>query len=123
MSDRRAPDALAPDGSEIYLLGTHAERASLVEVVLRPGGVSRPVRHRSVEEIWHFVAGAGEVWMSGATVAVEAGSTLVIPTDMAFQFRCTGSEPLRFLCFTSPPWPGNDEAEPVESGGLGPPTV
>ena len=120
------PDAVAPDGSEIYFRALDAERASLVEVVLGPGRTSRPVRHRSVEEIWYFLSGAGEVWLRSADGAEEAtrsvapGDTLVIPTGWAFQFRARdGGEALRFLCFTSPPWPGGDEAVAVEAGGLG----
>ena len=100
-----------------------AKRASLVEVVLRPGGVSRPVKHRTVEEIWYFLGGEGEVWVNGETKRVSARSTVLIPTGRAFQFRTLGDEPLRFLCFTSPPWPGDDEAEPAWEGALGPPTV
>ena len=92
-------------------------------MVLRPGGVSRPVKHRTVEEIWFFLGGAGEVWVGGRFGRVIAGSTVIIPTGAAFQFRTIGDEPLRFLCFTSPPWPGDDEAIPVPEGGLGPPTV
>jgi len=55
-----APDATAPGGSEICLLAGDAEeatRASLVEVRLPPGVVSRPVCHRTVEEIWRGLAG------------------------------------------------------------------
>ena len=123
------PDAIAPDGSEIYFRVGDAKCASLVEVVLRPGGVSRPVRHQTVEEIWYFLGGEGEVWRrrpdeaAGQTVTVTEGANVVIPTSWSFQFRCTGSEPLRFLCFTTPPWPGDDEAVPVAAGGLGEPTV
>jgi mannose-6-phosphate isomerase-like protein (cupin superfamily) len=119
------PDAIAPDGSEIYFRVADAERASLVEVVLQPGRTSRPIRHRTVEEIWHFMAGAGNVWLRSPDGAVdsirnvETGVTVTIPTGWAFQFQATGSEPLRFLCFTSPPWPGDDEAVPVPQGGLG----
>ena len=100
-----------------------AQRASLVEVVLRPGGVSRPVRHRTVEEVWYFLSGSGEVWLDGETRPVRAGETVVIPTGVAFQFRTVGDEALRFLCFTSPPWPGDDEAIAAGEGGLGSPTV
>lgn len=81
------------------------------------------MRHRTVEEVWYFLSGAGEVWLDGETRPVEAGTTVVIPTGAAFQFRTIGDEPLRFLCFTSPPWPGDDEALAVSEGGLGPPTV
>lgn len=92
-------------------------------MVLPPGGVSRPVRHRTVEEVWYFLSGAGEVWLDGVTRAVEPGETVVISTGVSFQFRTVGEAPLRFLCFTSPPWPGDDEAEAVIVGGLGNPTV
>jgi mannose-6-phosphate isomerase-like protein (cupin superfamily) len=122
----RVPDATAPDGSEIYFRVGDATRASLVEVVLAPGRTSRPVRHRTVEEIWYFLAGSGEVWLRSpdGTVDsirnVEPGTTVTIPTGWAFQFRGLGHESMRFLCYTSPPWPGDDEAIPVAEGGLGP---
>ena len=112
------PDAIAPDGSEIYYRVLDARRASLVEVVLRPGQLSRRVRHRTVEEIWYFLAGTGKVWLDGEVLEVRPGSTVVIPTGRAFQFAATGDEPLRFLCYTSPPWPGSDEAELLEVRGL-----
>ena len=81
------------------------------------------MRHRTVEEVWYFLSGSGEVWHDGETLQVEQGSTVVIPTGAAFQFRTLGDEPLRFLCFTSPPWPGEDEAVVLSEGGLGPATV
>ena len=103
-----------------------ARRASLVEVVLASGLVSRPVRHRSVEEIWYFLTGSGEVWLRSpdgsvdSIHAVEPGATITIPTGWAFQFRALGEQPLRFLCYTSPPWPGDQEAVLIADGGLGP---
>ncbi|HEV2140567.1 MAG TPA: cupin domain-containing protein [Candidatus Dormibacteraeota bacterium] len=123
------PDAIAPDGSEVFYRNLDAGRASLVEIELRPGGVSRPVRHRSVEEIWYFLAGSGEVWRrspdraTDETRPVAPGDVVVIPTGWDFQFRAAHVRPLRFLCFTTPPWPGEDEAAPVAEGGLGPPNV
>jgi len=68
------PDAIAPDGSQVRLLVTDARRASLVEIRLPAGGVSRPVRHRTVEEIWFVLEGEGEVWQAGRTDAVRPGS-------------------------------------------------
>jgi mannose-6-phosphate isomerase-like protein (cupin superfamily) len=125
------PDAIAPDGSEIYLrigVPEGATRASLCEVRLAAGAVSRPVRHRSVEEIWYVLEGEGAVWRSAAggdagIVAVRPGDALVIPTGARFQFRAGPGAPLRFLCYTAPPWPGAEEAMPAEPGGLGPATV
>ena len=127
------PDTLAPDGSEIRLLlgdSEAATRASLVEVSLEAGQVTRPVWHRSVEELWYVLRGASRVWRcppgrdhSGVLpVEVGAGDALVIPTGWSFQFAA-GESGLTFLCFTTPPWPGEDEAQPADFGGLGSPTV
>jgi mannose-6-phosphate isomerase-like protein (cupin superfamily) len=117
------PDAIAPDGSEITYLVGDARRASLVEVRLPAGTASRPVRHRTVEEVWYFLAGTGRVWLrppAGEPLLhdVGPGRALVIPTGWAFQFRADPAADLRFLCYTSPPWPGDDEAIPVAAGGL-----
>ena len=133
---RRAflPDAIAPDGSEIRLLadGRHsAAKSSMVEVTLPSGQVSRPVYHRTVEEIWYILEGGGQVWRCppGADAgsvppqAVAPGDALVIPTGWRFQFAADPEAPLRFLCHTTPPWPGDDEAIPAERGGLGEPMV
>ena len=123
------PDAIAPDGSQIYYRVGDAEHASLVEVRLAAGAVSRPVRHRTVEEIWYVSAGEGRVWRCppgsdvGETVQVQPGDALRIPTGWAFQFAAGVAAELRFACFTSPRWPGPGEADPVAAGGLGPPTV
>ena len=128
------PDVTAPDGSEIRLLidrRHQASAASMVEVTLPAGQVSRPVWHQKVEEVWYILQGHGEVWrcppdtdpaLYGA-VAVKPGDSLVIPPRWRFQFSASAAEELCFLCFTVPPWPGHDEAQPIEFGGLGPATV
>jgi mannose-6-phosphate isomerase-like protein (cupin superfamily) len=109
-----APDARAPDGSEIRLLVENSA-ASMCEVRLPPGGDSVPVRHRTVQEMWYILEGEGEVWRQGPdgqgqTVSVTPGSALTIPLGCRFQFRSTGLDDLRFLCITTPPWPGEHEA-------------
>ena len=127
-------DATAPDGSEIRLLidGSHlAQRASLCEVTLPAGQVSRPVRHQTVEEIWYVLEGRGRVWCSPLevgdqpheTVSVGPGDALTIPTGWRFQFSADAQAPLRFLCYTNPPWRGPEEAQPAGPGGLGEATV
>ena len=133
---RVGPDAdtNAPDGSEIRFLIDHrhaAHRASLVEVTLLAGQVSRPVWHRTVEEIWYILEGRGQVWRCPPglnpdtvdPVPVGAGDALVIPKGWRFQFSADDDAPLRFLCYTSPPWPGPEEAQATEHGGLGQATV
>ncbi len=128
------PDVTAPDGSEVrFLVGSRqgAEKSSLVEVTLGPGEVTRPVWHRTVEEVWYVLEGAGKVWRcppdvapeSVAPVDVAPGDALAIPTGWRFQFSAGASSSLRFLCHTTPRWPGDDEAVPAEPGGLGEATV
>ena len=124
-----ALEGIAPDGSRIGLLVTDASRASLVEVRLGAGQTTRPVRHRTVEEIWYFTSGRGRVWRQldgargGETLQVIAGSVLTIPVGCSFQFAAEAGAELTFLCFTSPPWPGPEEALAIPLGGLGRATV
>lgn len=106
-------DVLAPDSSEIRLLvGT--TRGSLTHGTLPPGQVSLAIAHRTVEEVWYVIAGRGQVWRKQGdhevVVDVAAGTALTIPSGAHFQFRTTGSEPLRFIMCTMPPWPGEGEA-------------
>jgi mannose-6-phosphate isomerase-like protein (cupin superfamily) len=84
---------------------------------LPPGETSAAVAHRTVEEIWYFLAGRGEMWRRQdgheEVVPVEAGVCLTIPLGTHFQFRSFGDEPLTAIAVTMPPWPGADEAYPV----------
>ena len=107
------PDDIAPDGSEIRLAG-RVQGASLCECTLLPGTMSLAVRHRTIEEIWLFLEGRGQVWRrlgdEESCVDVEPGNWLTIPCGADFQFRNTSDVPLRFVIATTPPWPGPDEA-------------
>ena len=106
-------DTLAPDGSEIRLLSSTG-RGSMVHCTLNPGEVSLPVAHKTVEEVWYFLEGRGQVWRKFGdeerVVDVTPGGSLSIPVGAHFQFRTTGDDPLMFLIVTMPPWPGEDEA-------------
>ena len=119
-----APDLLAPDGSEVRILLSLAG-GSMAHFLLPAGQVSRAVRHRTVEEIWYVLSGAGEMWRSvegdEAIVPLSPGTCLTIPAGTEFQFRSLGSEPLAAVAVTMPPWPGEDEA--VMAGGKWQPTV
>lgn len=112
-------DLLAPDGSEIRLLHSLAG-ASVVHCSLPVGGVSIPVTHRTVEEVWYFLSGSGQVWRKQgereAVLDVKPGFSLTIPLGTRFQFRNTGDAPLEFIIATTPPWPGEDEAVVLEVG-------
>ena len=52
---------VAPDGSEIREL-VAVERGSMVHCTLPPGSSSLAVAHATVEEVWYFIQGAGQVW-------------------------------------------------------------
>ena len=109
-------DVLAPDSSEIRLL-VSTDRGSMVHCTLAAGRTSLAVRHCTVEEVWYFLGGHGEVWrkLGGEeqVVAVQAGVSLTVPTGAHFQFRAIGAEPLTFVIVTMPPWPGEAEAARV----------
>jgi mannose-6-phosphate isomerase-like protein (cupin superfamily) len=106
-------DLLAPDGSKIRLL-VSTSRGSMVHCTLPPGGVSKAVTHRTVEEVWYFLEGTGQVWRKSGgedeVLEVSADVSLSIPLGTHFQFRNTGDAPLRFVIVTMPPWPGAQEA-------------
>ena len=114
---RRAPDAIAPDGSEVRVL-CGLSGGGLALFSLPPDAVSKAVAHRTVEELWYIVSGHGRMWrrLDGQEEIVEIGPgvSLSIPVGAHFQFRCDGPQPLLVLGATMPPWPGPDEAYPVE---------
>jgi len=118
------PDAIAPDGSEVRVLCGLA-RGGLAVFSLLPQSVAKAVAHRTIEEIWYFVAGHGLIWrkLDDAEEVTEIGPgvSISIPTGTHFQYRCDGTEPLVAVAVTMPPWPGADEAYPVD--GIWPPTV
>ena len=111
-----APDAIAPDGSAVRLLCATA-RGSMALFTLASGLVAKAVAHRTVEEIWYFLTGRGQMWRrQGAEetiVDVYPGICLTIPLGTHFQFRSFGYEPLSAVGVTMPPWPGEGEAVPL----------
>lgn len=111
------PVGVAPDGTAVREL-LRLTGGSLAHFELAPGKTSIAVTHRTVEEIWYFLGGRGEMWRKQddreEVVAVEVGVCITIPLGTHFQFRSFGDEPLAFLAITMPPWPGADEACEVQ---------
>jgi mannose-6-phosphate isomerase-like protein (cupin superfamily) len=110
-------DHLAPDGSEIRLLPEN-KHGGMAHCTLPPEKTSKAVKHKTVEEIWYILEGKGKMWRkkgSNETVIdLKPNLSLTIPTGTNFQFKNTGSTPLKIIIATMPPWPGAEEAEPVE---------
>jgi mannose-6-phosphate isomerase-like protein (cupin superfamily) len=117
-----APDATAPDGSDVRVL-LSLDGASMAHFELASGKTSKAVIHRTVEEIWFFIAGRGQMWReqqgNSEIVDVFPGVCLTIPLGARFQFRSFGYEPLAAIGVTTPPWPGEGEA--IEVAGMWPP--
>ena len=110
-------DAVAPDGSDVRIL-PGLQGGGMAHFELGPGQVSKAVTHRTVEEIWYFVNGRGQMWREqngeSEIVDVYPGICLTIPLGTHFQFRSFGYEPLAAIGVTMPPWPGEGEAILVE---------
>lgn len=111
------PTALAPDGSDVrVLLGLAA--GGMAHFELAAGKTSLAVTHRTVEEIWFVLSGRGEIWRRQGgreeIVQLEPGVCLSIPLGTDFQFRASDAEGVAVVAITMPPWPGADEAVPVD---------
>lgn len=119
------PTATAPDGSDVRVL-LAVPGASMAHFEFPAGSVSQAVRHRSVDEIWYVLGGRGEMWRAagpeprgdgagrdGEMLGLVTGRGVTIPVGTRFQVRVEGTEPLRVVGVTTPPWPGSGEAELV----------
>jgi mannose-6-phosphate isomerase-like protein (cupin superfamily) len=117
-------DDIAPDGFDVRVL-LQLKGGGMAYFELPPGATSTAVTHRTVEEIWLFLSGRGEMWHrqeeNEGIVPVEPGVCITIPRGTHFQFRSFGYEPLGAVGITMPPWPGEGEAIVVK--GKWPPTV
>jgi mannose-6-phosphate isomerase-like protein (cupin superfamily) len=120
----KARDVVATDGCDVRILLGLAG-GTMAHFQLAPGAISSAVTHRTVEEIWFFLSGRGEMWLKQEgreeIVALERDVCLTIPRGTDFQFRSLGVEPLAAVSITMPPWPGEGEAVVVR--GKWEPTV
>lgn len=110
-------DHIAPDGFLVRsLLGLGG--GGLAHFELPPGQTSGAVAHRTVEEIWYFIGGKGEMWRKlgdhEEVVAVEPDVSISLPVGTHFQLRSFDDQPLAAIGVTMPPWPGPEEAYQVQ---------
>ena len=112
------PTVVAHDGSDVRVLLTLQDRGSMAHFELAPGRTSRAIAHHTVDEIWFFLGGRGQMWRCQGdreeVSDVGPGTCLTIPLGTRFQFRSTGYEPLSAIGVTMPPWPGDEEPYDVD---------
>ena len=111
------PDARSPAGAEIRFI-MDGPTGNMIHSTVPPGQVNRATLHETVSEFWHVLEGAGRIWRRDETgervVDLLPVVSIDIPVGVAFQYRCDGDVPLKFICITMPPWPGDAEATFVE---------
>ena len=111
------PDVVAPDGADVRVL-LALRGGSMAHFELPAGQTSVAEAHHTVEEIWYFLSGRGEMWRKQGereeVVPVEPGVCISIPVGCEFQWRSISDEPLAALGVTMPPWPGGQEAYAVK---------
>jgi mannose-6-phosphate isomerase-like protein (cupin superfamily) len=100
------------DGSEIRELAGiptgNAEKQSLAEATIPPGGETEEHYHRASEEIYFFTHGSGRLRLGDEESEVAVGDTVVIAPGTPHTLWNTGHEPLRLLCCCSPPYTHED---------------
>jgi len=104
------------DGSsvrELAQVGDGARALSLAEATVPPGGETIEHLHRTSEEIYHFIAGAGRMRFGEDEIAVEGGDSVLIPPGTPHKLFNPGLEPLVLLCCCAPPY-SDDDTELIE---------
>src|SRR5262249_1044574 len=81
---------------------------------LAAGATSIAVRHRTVDELWCFVGGTGQMWLRDEhgeeVLDVSPGVSVRIACGTHFQVSSTGPGALTAVGVTMPPWPRHGEA-------------
>lgn len=115
MPRTRYPD-IAPfitkDGSIIRELmhpAVHGNRnQSLAEAIVPAGGRTLPHAHHRSEELYHFTSGTGVMQLGKQSFTVQAGDTVHIPPGTMHALINSGTEELRLLCCSAPPYADED---------------
>ncbi|MEM1428985.1 MAG: cupin domain-containing protein [Pseudomonadota bacterium] len=107
------PDGVSPAGAEIRFI-MDGPTGNMIHSTVPPGQINRATIHATVSEFWYVLEGQGEIWRREGTreriTVLAPGVSIDIPVGTAFQYRNTGTIPLRFICISMPPWPGDSEA-------------
>jgi mannose-6-phosphate isomerase-like protein (cupin superfamily) len=82
----------------------NAERQSVAEATVPPGGETAEHYHRTTEEVYLFTSGQGRMRLGDEEAEVRAGDTVVIPPGVRHKLWNEGSQPLVLLCCCAPPY-------------------
>ncbi len=119
-----------PHSQAPYLLGRRGGHldgttGNMIHSTVPPGLIGRATVFSTVSEFWYVLEGNGQIWRKNGTeervTSLVPGVSIDIPVGTAFQYRNIGSQPLKFICITMPPWPGDHEAAPQDGAWV--PTV
>ena len=117
-------DAKSPAGADIRFI-MEGTTGNMIHSTVPPGQINRATVHGTVSEFWYVLEGNGEIWRRDdqheRVTSLVPGVSIDIPVGTAFQYRNVGDTPLKFICITMPPWPGNHEASHLE--GAWQPTI
>ncbi len=89
----------------------------MIHSTVPSGQINRATVHATVSEFWYILEGNGEIWRKDeaeeSVTSLVAGVSIDIPVGTAFQYRNVGADPLKFICISMPPWPGDQEASHI----------
>ena len=101
------------------------DTGNMIHSTVPSGQINRATVHATVSEFWFVLEGQGEIWRRDKTgervTDLVTGMSVDIPLGTAFQYRNVGQEPLKFICISMPPWPGDQEATHLD--GIWEPTI
>lgn len=117
-------DAQSPAGADIRFI-MDGPTGNMIHATVPAGQINKATIHATVSEFWYVLEGKGEIWRRTGdderVTSLVSGVSIDIPVGTAFQYRNVGNAPLKFICISMPPWPGDHEASHLD--GMWQPTV
>lgn len=102
--------------SEGFRVAIDGRDAQAAVMVIAPGDAEGGPRnrHRGADQWLYVVSGTGEARVEGETIALRAGSLLLIERGERHEVRATGDAPLRTVnLYTPPAYDRDGEALPA----------
>jgi quercetin dioxygenase-like cupin family protein len=83
---------------------SRSQRITITRVVLQPGAKNPPHRHKTSEQVWVALRGAGQLMLDeGTTLAFAAGDTVRFEDGELHGFENTGDTEFEYISVTAPP--------------------